>query len=970
MHSEGIGLSEDFVLEKDKGAIAFVASSGTAYINPQYRSGINFYNNIGDELKEKGIGEVIRNSLLEIVSNEDIENITLAQQLTIHGDPVLTFKMSNGPDYASRYEGFGIDPGILNSTQDSFDFSFEILNRGSYREEKIEILIEHVTFDGTVFYSEKIAVDAPGFSKSFTIRLPNPGVSGVGRNQLFLTIDPDNRSNEYPSEIAEYNNQIANPSGGSSYEFFILDNKAKPIYPEEFGILNDAVITVHASSDNGLIPLSDYILEIDTTELFDSPLLTREIIKGTNSVIQWEPDVVHLDGTVYYWRLSPKMLEDQESKWEQSSFLYAPGERDGWNQSHYYQWIKNNYTRLIRDTLSRDLSFDSRTWDIRVKNELFDPQDFWVFVNGTPWASLNPRQLAPVLSVFIWHPKDILFKNRGRDFGSLQFSSDAFLYRMNTPADRKNLAALLHAAPDGTRIFLHTILRDENSTLYIQDWANDKERIGLDLFEVMRSYGAKKFDLLKEKGAVPYTYIFDKGIGPVAEDIANSLYETIDLSSVGRTFWDDGNMTAKAIGPVRRFMQLEWEEIKEVSDNSSLIILGHHLSGQVDTLRKIMDDYSVNLTFIHPDEYPTISLEYVAEDSSEKTPAQLQWWRVYYQDLPDVAFDISNEKPNVPDTVESIDQINLAFGIKNISEEDIENFKIKYTITSESNQEFVYYSDLISLRGEEQKSVHFTISDFLPGGQYKLTIQLNAEQQPHERTYDNNIGVLQFYVNRDKRDPILEVKANGEFIAENDLLPPDSEFVVLVIHPASPFLLDDVDIFNIQLEYPKGKTVIFDENSLDFQPALSELDNRATALFRPLLDELGKYTLKVKAEDKVNNSFEPVEYEVSFLVNDQNVIKNVKIFPNPVSSYTQIDVELTGAELPADFAIHVFDAKGKKIGTISRSSFQNIKTGLNTRSHLWRVNGLNLVSGTYFLKIDGQKAQENVSLSKKIVLIQ
>ncbi len=416
-------------------------------------------------------------------------------------------------------------------------------------------------------------------------------------------------------------------------------------------------------------------------------------------------------------------------------------------------------------------------------------------------------------------------------------------------------------------------------------------------------------------------------------------------------------------------MRLEWQEIKEVSDKSSLIILGHHSSGRIDTLRKIIDDYSVNLTFIRPNEYPTISLEYVAEDGSEKTPAQLQWWRVYYQDLPDITFDISNERPNVPDTIESIDEINLAFGIKNLSEEDIENFKIKYTITNESNQEFIYYSDLISLSGEEQKSVHFIVSDFLPGGQYKLTIQLNAEQQPHERTYDNNIGVLQFYVKSDKRDPILEVKANGDFIAENDLLRPDSEFEVHLKHPASPFLLDDPDILNIQLEYPNGKIVNFDENSFDFQPALSELDNRATALFRPLLDELGKYTLKVKAEDKVNNSFEPLEYEVSFLVNDQNVIKAVKISPNPVSLYAQIDVELTGAELPADFAIHVFDANGKKVGTISRLLFQNIKTAPNTRSHLWRVNALNLANGLYLLKIDGQKAEEHISLNKKIVLI-
>ena len=85
MHSEGLGLSEDFVLEKDKGAIAFIASSGTAYINPQYYSGMNFYEILGEDVSDKTIGAILLKSIAKIVSNPLLENITLAQQLTLHG---------------------------------------------------------------------------------------------------------------------------------------------------------------------------------------------------------------------------------------------------------------------------------------------------------------------------------------------------------------------------------------------------------------------------------------------------------------------------------------------------------------------------------------------------------------------------------------------------------------------------------------------------------------------------------------------------------------------------------------------------------------------------------------------------------------------------------------------------------------------------------------------------------------------
>lgn len=972
VHTESFGLSEDFVLEPGKGAVAFIASSGTAYINPQYRSGISFYENIGDQLDELNIGQMVQKSLLQMKDQTDIETVTLAEQLTIHGDPLLRFKMSKGPDYTIRYKSIGVNPGVVNSTQDSFLVSFDLLNRGSYRQEKIELLVAHLKPNGEVIYRQNLLTDAPSFSSPISITLPNPGVSAIGENQIQVTIDPDNTSSEYPADLGEANNQIIAPDGRNSYSFYILDNSAHPIYPPEFGILNGDIINVHASSHNGLIPLGEYLFEIDTTEQFDSPLLAQEKLGSQNSSVIWEPDVVHLDNTVYYWRLRPFGVDDDEKAWVGSSFVFAPGEREGWNQSHYYQWNKNDYERVFMDQSSRALMFGNRSWDIRVKNELFDPQDYWVFINGIPWASLNPRQLAPVMSVFIWHPRDVLFKNNGRDYGSLSFSSDAFLYRMNTPADRKNLIDLLNAAPKGSRIFIHTVLRDDESSLHIEDWQNDKSRIGVDLFEEMKSYGATKFELLKERGTVPYTYIFDKGIGPVAEDIANNMYETIDLSSVGRSYWEDGYTISKEIGPVKRFMRLEWAEAKESTDQTTTIILGKKVDGTIDTLRKVVDDYSVNLTFIHPEEYPVIQLVYQVKDAEQKSAANLDWWRVYYQDLPDVTFDLLSSVPDIPDTLLSGEELKLSYGVKNISEEEIGSFKIKYTLTDENNEERIFYSDAESLGGESSQAILWRLNEILPEGQYKLTVEINEQQSPQERSYKNNIGILQFFVKSDKRDPVLEIKVNDEKLEENNLIGSDSRFEVLLKHPSSPILLEDPSLFEITLVYPSEKKVTFESNEVEFFPAISALENEARALFTPLLDEIGRYTLEVRVEDRQNSTFSRIDKEIHFYVNDQDVIRSVQIFPNPARNFVQIDIELIGAELPEDFAIHIFDSKGKKIGTVSRLAFQDIGTAPNIRSHLWRASdaaGMDLASGVYLLKVDGKKAEANVKLSKKLIIV-
>ena len=972
VHSEGLGLSEDFVLEKDKGAVAFIASSGTAYINPQFHSGMNFYEILGDDTQDKNIGEILVKSISEIGDSELLENITLAEQLTLHGDPLIKMYMSEGPDYVSKYESFGVAPGIVNTTLDSFNFIFQILNRGSYREEDIEVRIQHFKSNGEI-YTDKVAViKAPPFIGSYVVTLPNPGIESVGKNDLFLTIDPNNKTNEFPSIIAEQNNDSFNPNGGdNSYSFFILDNKAKPIYPQRFGILNDQLISVHATSDNGLVPLTNYILQMDTTERFDSPIFTEEELVSDNSVISWEPEIDHLDGAVYYWRLSPNNLENNERKWESSSFIYAPGERDGWNQSHFYQWQKNDYDKMLIDSITRNFSFSKRTWDIRVKNELLDPQDFWVFVNGNPWASLNARQLAPAISVFIWHPQDVLYKNRGSDFGSIRFSPDAFLYKMTSPIDRKNLANLLYGAPDGSRVFIHTILKNEHSDFRIDEWESDKDAIGLDLFEVMKSFGAEKFELLKERGTVPYTYIFDKGLGPVAEDIASNIYETVDLSSIGKSFYEEGKMDAPLIGPVKRFMRLEWQEQKSITDETALYLMGIRPDGSVDTLRRVVNDYDVNLTFIRPDEYPQIKLMFESNDEFDKSAAQLDWWRVYFQDLPDISFDISEVLPSIPDTIESGTPFSLSYGIKNLSEESITEFRVKYIINDQQNEQYIFYSDELSLNGDELIFETFQMEEVLPEGEYKITVLLNDEQNPNERTFENNIGVIQFFIKGDKREPILEVKANDEYISENQTLPSDTEFSISFRTPALKVILDDSEIFSIDITYPSGKIQKVTKDNFQFTPSNDVDNNIAYVHFSPLLNEQGKYKLDVKVSDN-EKSFTEKTYSTSFLISNRSFISQTNIYPNPIRAYAQIDIEIDGGELPSDFSVRIYDTSGRNVENISRSEFQNIKTGPNKRSHLWLPrdsNGQYLPSGNYLFTITGNRTGEAVQVNHKVVIL-
>ena len=162
-----------------------------------------------------------------------------------------------------------------------------------------------------------------------------------------------------------------------------------------------------------------------------------------------------------------------------------------------------------------------------------------------------------------------------------------------------------------------------------------------------------------------------------------------------------------------------------------------------------------------------------------------------------------------------------------------------------------------------------------------------------------------------------------------------------------------------------------DKNNFLFTPSQDVDDNTAFVSFNPLLDEQGKYTLKVVVSDD-NKRYADQEYEVSFFISERSLISDTRIFPNPISSYAQIDVVLDGGDLPPNFSIRIYDSSGRNVENISRSDFQNIRTGANTRSHLWLAKddeGKILPSGSYVFVISGKKAGETVQLNHKVVLV-
>ncbi len=953
IHTKNTGVSESFVLQKDVGATVFLASSGTAYINPQYHMGLDLYELIGEQMYGESIGKILMESLKMRADEDNMAIQTLLQQFTLHGDPAYSYNTFEGPDYVVDYNSVRIFPDIITANTKTITLDFEVVNLGRAEQKAMDVMVVHEYEAG--IDTSWITISAPGYRTAISTDILNPGYGAVGQNSVQIIVDPQNQIDEKPAEQAEKNNELIDDFDQKGFDFFIIDKTASPVYPADYAIVSDPNVELIAGINNAFDFGGKFELQIDTTEEFNSPLLEATTISDQSSILRWKPNIDLVSNTVYYWRIAPVtdvLLKD--NRWKMRSFVNLPDSDPGWNQSHYYQWTKNDYYKLRLDTEDRALHYDIREWDIRIKNKIKDPNDFWVFVNNSPWRSLNPKELAPGISVFAWHPEEVIVTNSGTDYGSLAFSPDGFVFKTDTPESRQGLINLLQDLPEGSRVFLHTLLEDEYTTLNIDQWSLDRDIYGTDLFEVLESYGSLRVSDMKERGAVPFTMIFDKGKGLVVEDMAETIEGTIDLSSKGVSTWNEGQLNSVTIGPVRRWKRLIWEEETQEEDVSKVNVYGlKSINGTKTLLKEAVGDYSVNLTSINPAEFPYINLEYNIADVN-RTASALNHWRVLHSELPDAALYATEEAPFiVEDTINAGEDLILDFNIENLSTTDLEPILVRYRLIDSEGKSIIFVKRATGVPGNERINFVETIKTDHLGGAYRLNIELNPNEDQPELTMVNNFGQTSIYIRPDRSNPFLDVTFDGRTINNGTVIHPNPEIAIMLRDPNASLLLDSSEDFEITLLYPEvfQRTITKNDPDVTFIPATDLERNVATFLINPNLSIEGVYTLIVNARDKAGNWAGPSSYQIQFEVKKDQLESYFKAWPVPFTDELNFEFTL-GERIPDVFYLSIFSVDGRLVKQVNIEDFNELRTGTNR--YQWDgldLNGESLTNGIYYYEV-------------------
>lgn len=974
IHTSSAGLSERMVLDYgENGFIAHLAPSWLESSGILAGMGSKFFTKLGRNLKDSCMSDIFIKALAE---NNDI---VCGQQYTYNGDPAIKIMLSPGPDLLVDESSVKFSTPKISIQQNTFDISYDLLNIGETNFDTVEVLTKRILSNGkTAETFLDTIVPMPGYRYTLKHTFSTKIDGSVGKNTLLVTIDPSDKINELPLPEAKANNELKANIAEKGFPFFIYSNSARTIYPNEFGIVNQPNVELVAYTADPLGGERKYLVQIDTTEEFNSALFTQTSLVQKGGIIRWQPSVSFRDSTVYYWRISPDSLSVDESFiWSNSSFIYLKNANEGWNQSHYWQYIKNSLDGIEYKPANHGLSFTTGTYLAEVYNrvKLNDNPFYFRYKGGTRNSRTAKWEKPEYVCVLLTDPYgEIVVNNYPPQYG-FHFKDTGYIWVFQFDVDntenRKKLLEFLQTVPKNDyTVYFWTMQANLTSDLHVKEWAADSTAPNdVNLFNFFEKKGATLVRELEQRGSVPYIFVYTNGADTArGEALATDINGTIGVSADIIVPLYNGNMNSVVIGPSSGWHQLFQDQklsSNPAGDSTRVTLSGLKKVSGSDTLQEevLLDNIltpETDISNINANTYRYLKLNFYTRDSMERTPAYLRYWRIYHDLPPDMAIDPSVSFSFQKDTLEQGQPGVINYAIRNLSAKDMDSVLVRYILSDGNNQATVYSRRLSPLKGNGVILDTFHINTNKLSGPCKIAIEANPDEDQVELYHFNNFLEKSFFVKSDKINPLLDVTFDGVHIMNGDIVSAKPTIVITLKDENKYFALSDVELFRLRLK--KGFAGDFIDipltgnDKVKFTPAdpakLSK-DNKATIEYYPDQLEDEEYTLSVQGYDVASNKSGDNELRVSFKVINKQMISNIVNYPNPFSTSTRFVYTLTGVTPPEYYKLQIFSPTGKVVREITQNDMGPLKIGTHITDYQWNGTdeyGDKLAVGVYYYK--------------------
>ena len=968
-----MSISEKYVLAESRGSIGFLAD--THFGIPPFLNFYNtyFYNLFSHTMYGKPVGEQI-DEIIERLggSNPNVDYLYRVhlEEIALHGDPMVKINYSLKPDYAIEDPLVKINPNIISVADNSFNVKINMRNIGKAIDDSMRVIVKRKLPNDTIqiLFDQKIKAILNEDSLSLDVDI-NP-LTDKGLNYLTVTLDADDEIDE----LFEINNSVTK-------EFYIFEDELRPVFPYNFSIVNNQNIKFSASTANALAGIRNYNMEIDTTELFNSPFKKTYNITGPGGLVEFNTsDLSMVNNTVYYWRVAIQPVNGEAIIWNSYSFVYLSNSTEGYNQSHYYQHKKSNYDgivlqddrKFVFESTNNKLTFRTGlypyfTYDrINVNLDFTQLEYYGCKYNSLQFYVFDSATLTP------WHNRNVA--GGGGLYGSAAVCpanpGDAdtsrlfFEFPYNDPQFRRKAIEFLDLIPAGKFVAITNYGNKNTNNSFINQWKNDTLTLGSgnSLYHKLKEIGFTQIDSFTTNK--PFLYFYQKGIPSYTPTQVVGIRDTafIERSFILKSRRTEGSIESPLFGPVKSWEMLHWNGSSNdpvtTADTALIQVWGVKQNGDIDLLTTITQARDTAIDFINAITYPYLKLKMLSTDVVNATPFQLDFWRVNGKFVPEGAVAPALNF-QMPDSVEQGTPIEFSLAFKNISQTAFDSLmKVKLSITDRNNQ--VHIIDIPPrklLVSGDTLIVRYSIESGSYAGLNTLFIEFNPNNDQAEQYHFNNVLYKTFFVKADKVNPLLDVTFDGVHILNRDIVSSRPSIIINLKDENRYLLLKDTSLIQVFVKFPNESTprrYYFGDTMRFIPPLPGAAENTATIDLRPYFAEDGEYELIVTGKDVVGNKTGDLDFHVLFSVINKPMISNMLNYPNPFTTSTAFVFTVTGSQVPQNIRIQILTITGKVVREITKTELGPIHIGRNITEFKWDgtdMYGQRLANGVYLYRV-------------------
>jgi len=969
----GMSLSEKYIFLNQKGSIGFLGSThfGIAPFLNFYN--VDYYNTISRTMYGNTIGNQLKRTLQNLGGNPgslDFYTRIHLEEVNLHGDPALKINSFAKPDYVIEDQLVKFTPNIITVADQNFRVDIKMMNIGRAIRDSIRVSVNQKLPNDSIRVLYNQVIPAIMYMDSISLIVPINPITDKGLNKLIVTLDVDNRI----SELSEMNNTLTK-------DFYIFEDELRPISPYNYSIVNQQNITFYASTANPLSGQRQYIMEIDTTELFNSAFKKAYNVNGTGGVIQFSPaNISFTDSTVYYWRTTTVPTSGNNFIWNNFSFIYLANSTAGFNQSHYYQFRKNTYNKIKLDNdrvlryTTRPIQFDVRTTiypasnlgpDYSIRNDgILVMEGFYApFSANTEGLRFY---IIDTTTQKVWVNQD---NGTSGQYGSVRpipinptVKPGWFQFKIETLAERNTVRDFLNnIVPVGHYVVL-TNCPASPFTHFPNEWMNDTliNGSGNSLYHVLRNAGFSNIDSVNTHK--PYVFVYKKGTpGAVLQTIATLPTDKLNVNfhTIGNNL--SGDITSDKFGPALNWNSLHWRGTSvetPVTDSFAVQVYGIDIAGNSNLLTTVRPAVDTSLSWINAQTYPYLKLKMLNTDSANATPNQLRYWRVNGAYIPEGAV-APNILFSMKDTADQGEIVDFKLAFKNISQTSFaDSMRTNFVITDQLNIPHpVSIPKGKVLVSGDTLVINYKIDTKNYPGANTIFVDVNPGTVQPEQYHFNNILFKDLFVKADNYNPLLDVTFDGIHILNKDIVSAKPHILVNLKDESRFLALSDTAYIKVQVRFPDGSlhNYNFGGDTMRFTPAnLSTGNNTATIDFMPWFPEEGEYELIVSGRDVVGNTAGVLDYHVIFTVISKAMISNLLNYPNPFTTSTAFVFTITGSEVPQNMRIQILTITGKVVREITIDELGPLHVGRNITEFKWDgtdTYGQKLANGVYLYRV-------------------